>query len=86
MTHDVDLGQQTLEKLVSMGHNSPANQTEVKVPRYDKSANEGKGDRASPKSWPTVKAPIDIVLFEGWMLGFTPVSEEIASEVSLGIQ
>lgn len=78
LTHDLQLGADTLKKLKTLGKGSRA---EVKVPRYNKSANSGKGDRADPDTWPTVKAPVDVVLFEGWMLGFSPVSEEAAREV-----
>lgn len=56
---------------------------EMKVPRYDKSAYDGKGDRADEATWPSIKAPVDVVLFEGWMLGFTPVSDEMAGKVDL---
>eukprot|EP00983_Pelagomonas_calceolata_P098608 1158369-Pelagomonas_calceolata.AAC.13 len=44
--------------------------------RYDKSANGGRGDRADPSTWPKVNGPVDIVLFEGWMSGFSPLPEE----------
>ena len=46
---------------------------QVAVPRYDKAAHEGRGTRAPESSWPRVKGPLDIILFEGWMLGFSPV-------------
>jgi hypothetical protein len=46
------------------------------VLRYDKSAYSGRGDRADPSTWPTVSGPVDIVLFEGWMSGFAPASDE----------
>ena len=80
LTHDVELGRKTLENLENLGKGSTS---ETKLPRYDKSAYEGKGDRADEASWPVVKAPVDVVLFEGWMLGFTPVSDEEASKVQL---
>ncbi len=51
------------------------------VPRYDKSCHGGRGDRAPESAWPVVKGPLDIVLFEGWMLGFTPVPKEAAEKV-----
>jgi pantothenate kinase-related protein Tda10 len=44
--------------------------------RYDKSAQGARGDRADPSVWPRVCGPVDIVLFEGWMSGFTPLPEE----------
>lgn len=79
LTHDLKLGRETLEKLLQLGHESTG---EVSLPRYDKSANSGKGDRADPSTWPTITAPVDVILFEGWMLGFAPVSEEEAIKVN----
>jgi D-glycerate 3-kinase len=49
--------------------------------RYDKSAFQGKGDRADESTWPSVEGPLDLVLFEGWMLGFKPVGVEAAAAV-----
>ena len=43
------------------------------VPRYNKAAHEGRGTRAPEDTWPRVKGPLDLILFEGWMLGFQPV-------------
>lgn len=45
------------------------------VPRYNKSAFGGRGDRAEPSSWPVVSGPLDVVFFEGWMSGFAPVPD-----------
>ncbi|WFD21813.1 glycerate 3-kinase [Malassezia equina] len=59
-THDVALGTQILHAL----HRNER----VSVPVYDKSAHGGEGDRA-----PALRAlpyPLDVVLFEGWCLGF----------------
>ena len=77
MTHDLKLGTQTLRAL----RNAKAHSPPVPLPRYNKSAYQGKGDRADPKTWPTVQGPVDVVLFEGWMLGFSPVSSAAAAAV-----
>lgn len=61
-THDVQLGARTLAVLLEGG--------EVELPRYDKTAHGGHGDR-SPQG-ERVKGPFELVLLEGWMLGFTP--------------
>ena len=45
----------------------------VRVPAYDKSLHAGRGDRLPPEQWPSVPGPIDVVLLEGWMLGFRPL-------------
>lgn len=57
----------------------------VKLPRYNKSAYNGAGDRAHPAAWPEVKPPVDVVLFEGWMLGFRPVGARAAATVHAGM-
>ncbi|KAF9606442.1 hypothetical protein IFM89_025151 [Coptis chinensis] len=53
----------------------------MKLPRYNKSAYGGKGDRADPSTWPEVKGPLTVVLFKGWMLGFKPVPNEVVKAV-----
>ena len=50
--------------------------------RYDKSAFSGQGDRADPSTWPHVEAPVDVVLFEGWMLGFAALGPQAAAAVN----
>ena len=64
-THDIGLGEKTLFELI----NSTG---KVKVPIYDKSLHEGKGGRVKEEDWKIVETPVDIILLEGWMLGFTP--------------
>jgi D-glycerate 3-kinase len=61
-THDVALGDRVLGALATQRTGS------VAVPSYDKSAHGGRGDRASSEL--LVEAPLDVVLVEGWMLGF----------------
>lgn len=62
-THDVELGVRTLEAL--------RDGAAVELPRYDKSAHGGRGDRSAQGEG--VQGRFDLVLLEGWMLGFTPV-------------
>lgn len=45
----------------------------IHLPVYDKSAHQGKGDRSSATV--DIGAPLDVVIFEGWCLGFYPISE-----------
>jgi D-glycerate 3-kinase len=45
------------------------------IPVYNKFAYEGRGDRAPREAWRRVVGPIDAIVFEGWMLGFAPVSD-----------
>lgn len=81
-THDLQLGTRTLEALRSAGGGDD-NGSRVAVPRYDKSQNGGRGDRADPTRWPHVQGPLDIVLFEGWMLGFRPQPSAAVQQVTL---
>jgi D-glycerate 3-kinase len=76
-SHDVDLGTKTLKALKKATKEGSS----VALPRYDKSAFQGKGDRSDPSTWPVVQGPVDVVLFEGWMLGFAHVPKPAAVSV-----
>jgi D-glycerate 3-kinase len=69
-THDIELGERTLAAL----RGSAPGQL-LRVPVYDKSQHSGRGDRAPESEWRDVRGPIDLVIVEGWMLGFEPVPE-----------
>ena len=60
-THDMQLGIETLTQLKTKKEGC------IEVPTYDKSAFNGLGDRGKPRE---LDAPVDLVLFEGWMLGY----------------
>lgn len=77
-THDVALGARVLRQLRALG----AGQTAA-IPRYDKTAFGGLGDRAPADGWQTVRGPIDVVLVEGWMLGFAPVAAGAMADPAL---
>ena len=47
----------------------------VKIPSFDKSLFDGEGDRAPQSSWSVVSGTPDVVVFEGWCIGFQPLSE-----------
>lgn len=64
-THDVDYGISILHKLRNL-KNEP-----IAIPRFDKSAFGGAGDRTQPE----VVENIDIVLFEGWFVGVRPIDD-----------
>jgi D-glycerate 3-kinase len=71
-THDVDLGIQVLDQL--RHHHSQANsQATIEIPRFDKSAYGGAGDRTTPET--TTRA--EIILFEGWFVGAQPVDPAV---------
>jgi D-glycerate 3-kinase len=77
-THDVALGAATLKALRECGPGDC-----VRVPAYDKSLRGGRGDRLPPERWPLLRGPFDIVLLEGWMLGFQPVSSDRIGDAHL---
>lgn len=63
-THDIDLGIATLQQ-IRRGETTP-------LPRFDKSAHNGLGDRTQPE-WVT---DVQIVLFEGWFVGLRPIDPQ----------
>ncbi|MBN3960510.1 glycerate kinase [Nostoc sp. NMS8] len=65
-THDVDLGLKVLNQIRQ-------SQSSVMVPRFDKSAYGGAGDRTTPE----IVTGVDIVLFEGWFVGVRPIEPNI---------
>ena len=68
-THDVALGEATLERLRHLGPGET-----MGVPRYDKTLHGGRGDRSPVANWPKVTGPLDLVMLEGWCVAFRPVS------------
>lgn len=71
-THDVGLGIQTIESLLA---GKP-----TKIPAYDKSKFNGHGDRVPSSHWTTAEPPLDIILFEGWCVGFQSISPSNVTE------
>ena len=53
------------------------------IPQYDKSLNQGKGDRSDPKFFKKVQGPIDLVIVEGWMLGYKPSTLHSENEIDI---
>lgn len=76
-THDIDLGITTLDTLRSAPYNRP-----IPIPRFDKSAHNGAGDRTSPE----VVNGINIVLFEGWFVGVVPVNPKVFDDAPYPIR
>jgi D-glycerate 3-kinase len=77
-THDVKLGAEVLAGLheinTQTGNSGSASQTQVVLPSFDKSKFAGEGDRASEGI--VVNPPIDVVIFEGWCVGFYPLTRD----------
>ncbi|XP_059640909.1 D-glycerate 3-kinase, chloroplastic isoform X2 [Cornus florida] len=76
-SHDLSLSIETLTALGKLTKEG----LKMKLPRYDKSAYKGRGDRADPSTWPEVEGPLTAILFEGWMLGFKPLPTEVVKAV-----
>ena len=71
-THDVTLGVEILKSLRNI-----KSEERCQIPRYEKSAHGGKGDRLPQDLWSEVAGPLDFVFFEGWMLGFQPLKDNL---------
>ena len=65
-THDIDLGLNVLDQIRQ-------SQSPVMVPRFDKSAYRGAGDRTTPE----MVTGVDIILFEGWFVGVRPIDPDV---------
>ena len=73
-THDLPLAQSLFADLRER-------KKDVRIPSYDKSAHNGRGDRADESTWRVVnrsddgERDVDVVLFEGWCAGFRALSD-----------
>lgn len=69
-THDVDLGLHVLRALRSQSE-------PVELPRFDKSLFDGEGDRLplGLEGTNMIQPSLDVVIFEGWCVGFHPISQ-----------
>ena len=77
-THDVALGVGVLTALRTLKAGSS-----LRLPGYNRSAFEGTGDRLPESDWREVAGPLDLVVLEGWMLGFTPVEDAHLADPAL---
>ncbi len=69
-THDVALGKSCLDALREA--------RPVQLPVFDKSQRGGEGDRSERTI--LAEPPIDVVLFEGWCIGFASIGEQAIKE------
>ena len=80
-THDISLILSTLQQLSQFSlQNNELNS--ILIPKYEKSLNNGKGNRLPKNQWNIINNKPNIVLFEGWMLGFNSISNN-SKEYSL---
>jgi D-glycerate 3-kinase len=65
-THDLAWGMEVIKQCLN-------DTAQISLPRFDKSAENGEGDRVDPE---VIDKP-DILLFEGWFVGVKPISEDL---------
>lgn len=70
-THDQQLAHDTLEALRSWDEERTQG---VEIPAFDKSRFHGEGDRTPRHTWPRCSSKPDVVVFEGWCVGFRALS------------
>ncbi|KAF1960075.1 P-loop containing nucleoside triphosphate hydrolase protein [Byssothecium circinans] len=74
-THDEQLAAQFFKNLSEFKEGD-----ELRIPSFDKSQFNGEGDRAPEDFWPIITRKPDVVVFEGWCVGFQPLSAPQISE------
>ncbi|KAF8549050.1 P-loop containing nucleoside triphosphate hydrolase protein [Imleria badia] len=78
-THDIALGRAILTALKAVNDGG-----DVALPVFDKSLFDGVGDRAVETR--VVREPVDVVVLEGWCVGFYPVSRaEVGARWGRGV-
>ncbi len=77
-THDLELGTRILKQLKT-------GPFPLKVPTYDKSAFHGKGDRTMPDEWKIQEKAPEIILFDGWMLGFHALKDDSSLDINFRV-
>ena len=86
-THDIALGLSLLRSLKDINR-SPTGH--LRIPRFDKSLFGGEGDRLPESQWTPIQGPLDVVLLEGWCVGFYPQSrhyiERRINQAPLGLE
>lgn len=53
---------------------------ELRIPSFDKSKSSGEGDRAPMSDWHSVTRNPEVVVFEGWCVGFQPLPTSAVEE------
>jgi D-glycerate 3-kinase len=71
-THDLEFGIGVLGRLKNINQGSPE-APGVVLPVFDKSLHNGEGDRL-PLNYHATQGPLDIVIVEGWCMGFSSIS------------
>lgn len=67
-THEEDLAGKFFDALRAF-----KGEGDLRIPSFDKSKFSGEGDRAPISEWPRLTCKPDVVVFEGWCVGFRPL-------------
>ncbi|GKT82329.1 D-glycerate 3-kinase [Colletotrichum tofieldiae] len=80
-THDEDLARRFFND-VSHTNSTEAGSGLIKWPAFDKSLFGGEGGRVPVEQWENVprSPPLEVLIFEGWCLGFQPLSDVAVEE------
>ena len=79
-THDEKLAEQFFKEIRE--YKGP-----LRVPSFNKSKFNGEGDRAPQSEWPTITSKPDVIVFEGWCVGFRPLtSSEVEQKLVQGLK
>ena len=82
-THDEELARRFFDDIMAPSTPHNENTTDViRWPAFDKSLHNGEGGRAPTKDWTVVprEPPLDLVIFEGWCLGFRPLEPGVVEQ------
>ncbi|KAF8653341.1 hypothetical protein AX16_004041 [Volvariella volvacea WC 439] len=79
-THDVGLALQLLNNI-----RTGTLSERIELPRFDKSLHDGQGDRLPMDgTGPVVTPPVDIVIVEGWCMGFRAATQDDIEQTWIG--
>ncbi|ETK71558.1 hypothetical protein F442_21692 [Phytophthora nicotianae P10297] len=62
--------------LMDLVHECKTSMGEIALPRYDKSQHNGRGNRAPVSEWDRKQGPLDVLLIEGWCMGFQAIDDD----------
>ncbi|KAF1834963.1 P-loop containing nucleoside triphosphate hydrolase protein [Decorospora gaudefroyi] len=74
-THDEQLAKKFFKDLKEY-----RGEGKLRIPSFDKSRFNGEGDRAPESDWLSITRKPDVVVFEGWCVGFQPLPNAAVEE------
>ncbi|KAL9611194.1 MAG: hypothetical protein Q9167_004142 [Letrouitia subvulpina] len=77
-THDLALADAVFDGLSRINDKQG---NAMMLPTYDKGAKGGKGDRRPDELWAEVNGPLDVIVLEGWCIGFRPLPKDRIEEI-----